>query len=218
VTRTSKARAAGREVPRDQPISQRIVDAAFMTFMKDGYAGASTLEIASRARVSKRDLYANFGSKQAILIACIASRATRMRLPANLPTPCNRDMLATTLVTFGATALREACQPAVTSMFRLAIAEAERSPEVARSLSEARSVNRTALSDLLSEAQKAGVLGAGDPREMMEQFFALLWGDLMLERLLGMTAVPKPIEIDKRVHTAVTMFMKLQANPMAGTR
>lgn len=199
----------------ENPMCDRILGAAFRAFMENGYAGTTTLEIATRAKVSKRDLYANFGSKEAILIACIASRAARMRLPPNLPTPRSREMLATTLTTFGTTVLREVCQPAVASMFRLAIAEAERASEVAQTLNEARSVNRGALAGVLAEAQKAGILGDGDPHEMMEHYFALLWGDLLLTRLLGITSVPKPAEIDRRARVATEAFLKLHAS--AGT-
>jgi AcrR family transcriptional regulator len=213
VTRTSKA--VSQETSSEKSTSQRIIDAAFMAFMEHGYAGASTLEIATRAGVSKRDLYSNFGSKQAILVACIASRAERMRLPSNLPTPRSREMLAIALATFGATVLREVSQPAVTAMFRLAIAEAHRSPEVAQTLSEARSVNRGALMDMLALAQKAGVLDRRDPPEMAEQFFALLWGDLMMARLLGVAGVPKPAQIDRQARAATDAFLKLHADPKA---
>jgi AcrR family transcriptional regulator len=79
----------------------RIIGAAFHAFMEKGYAGTSTLEIATRAKISKRDLYANFPNKQAILVACIASRAARMRLPPDLPAPRSRDMLASILTAKG---------------------------------------------------------------------------------------------------------------------
>ena len=46
---------------------ERILGAAFKAFTEDGYAAASTLDIATRAKVSKRDLYASFGSKHACL-------------------------------------------------------------------------------------------------------------------------------------------------------
>ena len=46
---------------------ERILDAAFSAFMRLGYGGASTSEIARLAQVSKRDLYAQFGSKHAML-------------------------------------------------------------------------------------------------------------------------------------------------------
>jgi AcrR family transcriptional regulator len=38
-------------------VRERILKAAFAAFKKSGYATASTLEIATRARVSKRELY-----------------------------------------------------------------------------------------------------------------------------------------------------------------
>jgi len=196
----------------ENPICDRILGAAFRAFLENGYAATSTLEIATRAKVSKRDLYTNFGSKQAILIACIASRAARLSLPPDLPSPRNRDMLAATLTTFGTTILREVSHPTVMAMFRLAIAEAEHSPEIARTLNDSRSVSRHALVELLAEAQKIGILGGGDPQQMTEQFFALLWGDLMLGRLLGIAGAPRPAEIEKRVHAAAEAFLKLYAN------
>ena len=65
------------------PARERILGAAMKAFMELGYAQTSTLEIATRAQVSKREIYALFGSKQAILAACVADRAQRMRLPPN---------------------------------------------------------------------------------------------------------------------------------------
>jgi AcrR family transcriptional regulator len=202
----------------ENPMRDRIIGAAFKAFMENGYAGTSTLEIATRAKVSKRDLYAIFASKQAVLLACIATRAARMRLSPDLPAPRSREMLAAMLTTFGATVVREACQPAVVAMFRLAISEAERSPDVAASLNTGRSVNRSALAGLLAQAQATKILGRGDSREMMEQFFALLWGDLMLSRLLGVASSPKPAEIDRRARAATEAFLKIYANPTADGR
>jgi AcrR family transcriptional regulator len=196
----------------EKPICARIVGAAFQAFMEKGYAGTSTLEIATRAKISKRDLYATFPNKKAILVACIANRAARMRLAPDLPAPRNREMLASILTSFGATVIREVCQSEVIAMFRLAISEAERSPDVAETLNASRSVNRNALAGLLAQAQAAGILANGDPQQMMERFFALLWGDLMVGRLLGVTASPKPAEIDGRAHAAIEAFLKLYGN------
>ena len=103
-------------------------------------------------------------------------------------------------------------------MFRLAISEAERSPEVAETLNASRSVNRDALAELLAGAQAAGILPHGAPRQMMEWFFALLWSDLMVGRLLGVTAPPKQAEIDRRAHEAAEALLKLYGNPNCGGR
>src|SRR5437870_5731047 len=91
----------------DRPIAERILGAAFEAFTQKGYAGTSTLEIAKRAKVSKRDLYAHFGSKHAILAACINRRAERMRLLPELPPPHNREMLAATMTAFATNLVRE---------------------------------------------------------------------------------------------------------------
>src|SRR5262245_32123234 len=116
----------------EDPVRRRILDAAFSTFMDEGYAGASTLEIARRARVSKRELYALVGNKQEMLVACIAARAERLRVPADLPEPRDRATLARVLENLGARLLREVSDPTVIAVFRLAIAEAVRAPEIAR--------------------------------------------------------------------------------------
>ena len=197
----------------EKPSCARIMRAAFQAFTEKGYAGTSTLEIATRAKISKRDLYANFPNKRAILLACIASRAARMQLPPDLPPPRSRDMLVSILTRFGATVVREVCQPEVIAMFRLAISEAERSPEIAETLNASRSVNRNTLAELLAEAQAAGILRDGDPRQMMERFFALLWGDLMVGRLLGVMAPPRPAEIDRRAHEATEALLELHGKP-----
>ncbi|HKM69715.1 MAG TPA: TetR/AcrR family transcriptional regulator [Stellaceae bacterium] len=202
----------------ENPICERILGAAFKAFTENGYAGTSTLEIATRAKVSKRDLYANFHSKEAMLLACITSRAARMRLSPDLPSPRSRGMLASTLATFGATVIREVSDPPVTAMFRLAIAEATRSPEVAKTLSASRSANRGALAGLFAQAQAIGILGHGDPQQMMEHYFALLWGDLMLGLLLGVASRPKPAEIGKRAQAATEAFLKLYAIPTTDCR
>src|SRR5262249_40430778 len=75
-------------------VRERILEAAFAAFMKSGYAAASTLEIATRARVSKRELYAFVGDKQEMLIACISRRARRIDVGAGLPALRARETLA----------------------------------------------------------------------------------------------------------------------------
>jgi AcrR family transcriptional regulator len=181
--------------PEDQgDLRSRILGAAFDAFMEHGFARASTLEIASRARVSKRELYALFASKQAMLEACITGRS-RVRLPLDLPEPRDRAMFEAVLVGFGATLMREVCKPEVIGTFRLAIAESELSPEVARVLDQfGRQATRAALARHLAAAQAAGLLGAGDPAEMAAEFLALLWRDLLVSLLLRVRQPPAETE------------------------
>ena len=64
----------------DDDMGARILRAAFKAFTENGYAGTSTLQIATRAKVSKRDLYAIFANKQAMLVSCIKTRLEKMRI------------------------------------------------------------------------------------------------------------------------------------------
>ena len=163
----------------------RILTAAFEAFQERGYAATSTLEIATRARVSKRELYALVGNKQKMLIAAIGHRAKRLQAPADMPRLGDRTTLAQVLTVFGAQLVREVSDPTVVAVFRLAIAEAVHAPEVARTLdSLGRETSRAALRDIMLQAQASGLLD-GRPAELAAQFAGLLWRDLMVSLLLG---------------------------------
>jgi AcrR family transcriptional regulator len=190
-------------------VRSRILDAAFAAFMKSGYAATSTLEIATRARVSKRELYAVVGNKQEMLIACIGERATRLRVPADLPVPRDRETLAQILTSFGTQLLREITDPTVITVFRLAIADAVRAPEVAQALdSIGREASRAALRQIMTQARAAGLLD-GRPADLAEQFGGLLWGNLMVSLLLGVAERPSSREIAARARDATAAFLQI---------
>jgi AcrR family transcriptional regulator len=196
------------EEAAEPPVRDRILSAAFSAFTERGFAEASTLEIATRARASKRELYALFGTKQDMLIACISERARRLQLPVDLPELSDRETLRRTLAAFGARLVREVSEPAVVAMFRLAIAEATRTPDIAESLNDiAIAVSRDAVREITRRARSAGLL-SGEPAEMAAQFFGLLWGNLMLGLLLGTAERPNQREIDRRAEAASTAFLR----------
>lgn len=201
--------------PTDRnPTRERILGAAFEAFTEEGYADVSTLDIARRAKVSKRDLYANFASKRAVLTACIAARAERIGRAASLPVPENRGELASTLDAFAINLLREISHPTVIAVFRLAIAEAASSPEIARTLdTTGRAATRETLAGLLTGAQSAGLLGPGDLSEMVQQYLGLLWEGLMIELMLGVAPTPSPAEIEQRAKKATVAFLRLYPDP-----
>jgi AcrR family transcriptional regulator len=205
-----------RPHPSDEPpVRQRILDAALSAFMQAGYADTSTLEIATRAHVSKRALYALVGTKLDILVACITERAKRLQVPADLPDPGDRDGLGRTLTAFGAHLVREVSDPIVIAVFRLAIAEAVRAPEIARALEAVgRETTRAALRQLLGRAQAAGLV-AGSLAEMAETFDGLLWGNLMLSLLLGVDPPPTDPQIAQRARAAAAAFLRLYPPPAA---
>ena len=205
-TSTSKRADERGEEPAAR---ERILQAALGAFMENGYATASTLEIATRARVSKRELYALVGTKQEMLIACISERAKRLDVPAQFPVVEDRETLAEVLAAFGTTLIREVSDPSVIAVFRLAIAEAVQAPEVAEALNSiGREASRTALRTIMSRAQAAGLI-AGRPAELAERFSGLLWGDLMVSLLLGVAERPSARAIAQRAREAAAAFLRL---------
>ncbi len=187
----------------------RILDAAFSTFTEEGYAASSTLEIATRAKVSKRDLYTLVGSKHELLVACITERAGRLRAPLGLPEVQDRESLERTLVAFGEQQLRVVSDPNAIAMFRLAIAEAERAPEIAQALdSIARGAGRASLLEIINGAVERSLL-AGEPPELVETFMALLVGSLFVSWLLHVADPPGARDIKLRAQRATRAFLKI---------
>ncbi len=193
----------------DAAARKRILESAFTAFTKSGFAQASMLEIATQARVSKRELYTLVGNKEEMLVACIRERARRLQAPVDLPSPRSREALAKLLSAFGTQLIREVSHPTVVAAFRLAIAEAVHAPEVARALdSIGRDTVRTALCKIMADAAACGLL-EGRPIELAEQFGGLLWGDLMVSRLLGVAAQPNARESARRAGDAAAAFLRL---------
>jgi AcrR family transcriptional regulator len=214
---TTAATSAEQHPRSDDEVAarERILDAAFAAFTESGYAAASTLDIATRARVSKRELYALVGNKHEMLVACIQGRARRLQMPANLPAPHDRETLARLLASFGTQLVREVTDPTVVAVFRLAIAEAVHAPEVARALdSIGREAARASLGKIMAQAKASGLL-EGRPAELVEQFIGLLWGDLMMSLLLGIASPPTPREIADRARDAAAAFLQLHPAPKA---
>jgi len=198
---------------QETEVRGRILEAAFAAFMKSGYAATSTLEIATRARVSKRELYALVGNKQEMLIACIRERARRLQVPADLRVPHDRETLGHVLASFGTQLVREISDPTVIAVFRLAIAEAVHAPEVAQALdSIGRETSRAALRQIMARAQASGLL-KGSPAGLAEQFGGLLVGDLMVSLLLGVAERPSPRELAGRARDAAAAFLRLHPLP-----
>ena len=192
-----------------QHVRSRILGAAFDAFVEHGYEKTTTIEIATRAKVSKRELYALVGNKQEMLAACIRSRAQRLRMPVEMPEAKSREGLATALAAIGEVLLREVSDRAVIAVFRLAIAEAVRAPEIARSLDQiGREAGRSALRTVLSQARAAKLVD-GDPAEMAERFAALLWGDLMLNLLMRIEQQPTEREMRRRARAAAAALLEL---------
>jgi len=219
----AKERDKGMEAARgnsaaaaDGTVRDRILAAAFASFRENGFGRASTLDIATRARVSKRELYSLFGSKQQMLIACISERTQqRMRLPADWPAPRDRKALEACLYEFGCVMVREISDPNVIAVFRIAISEADHSPEVARALNTyGRQQSFGALREILAGAQASGLLAGVDLDRFAGYFMSLLMGDVVMGLALGLRKRPTAKEIEQRARGATQACLALAQGPV----
>ena len=210
-----KAHAArGRAKPRihehHEPLRQRVMEAALACFIDKGFAGTSTLDIASRANISKRDLYLVAASKSELLRQAIGERVGRLRPPLELRLASSRETFAATLEAFGLTILNSVCNRDVLALYRFAAVEAETAPEIARMVDAlGRDAPRAALSRALARAQAEGFIGAGDPAVQAGDFLALLWGDLLLRLIMRLADPPPQVTLERRAHEATRKLLML---------
>jgi AcrR family transcriptional regulator len=190
----------------------RVLRAAFALFSQNGFSSTSMLDIVTRARISKRDLYALFNNKHAVLAACINERCQQMRRPLDTPAAAaqTQDELAALLVEVGASILKIACQPEVLTVFRLAISESDLAPEIGRTLDSAgRDGNQKALTELIRKAQARGLILAADPTALAARYLSVLWGDLLIRLLLRVREAPAQREIEARARAATDTLIAL---------
>jgi AcrR family transcriptional regulator len=210
--RTKTASRKASDLTSESSVRERVLRAAFSAFTESGYEGTSTLEIATRAKVSKREIYILFEDKQAMLTACISERASRMRQPLEVgaPVPSNTEAVAATLVELGISILRVVCHPDVLAIHRLAIAESDRAPTIASTLDgSGREANHAALAAWMARTQAQSLIGPGDPTVMATHFLAVLWGGLLIQLLLRVRDVPTSDEMEARAYTATKVLLAL---------
>jgi AcrR family transcriptional regulator len=196
--------------PASNSIRERVLRAAFTLFREHGFSSTSMLDIVTRARVSKRDLYALFKNKHAVLAACIGEHAQQMRRPLEgaSPVPQTRDALAALLVEFGVSILQTLCHPNALTVFRLAIAESDRVPEIGRTLeSNGREANQKVLIELIKKGQAHRLINAGDPAVLASRYIAVLGADLLIRLLMRVREAPTQREIEARARAATETLL-----------
>jgi hypothetical protein len=74
---------------------------------------------------------------------------------------------------------------------------------------------RAALRRMMSRAQSAGLL-EGSATALAEQFGSLLWGNTMVDLLLGVAERPSSREIVRRARDATVALLELNSPPSRG--
>lgn len=192
-------------------IRDRILSAAFQSLKENGFLGASTLEIATKAHVSKRELYTLFSSKDEILLACIAERASAIGgSVSELPEPSTAQELFSVLQEFGFRLLKDVTRADILTALRFAIARNNDLPEVARIIDRnGRRASREALAKVIDQAVRRGLLKPSETKQMVRTHLGLLWSDLQMGLLLGVLKPPAGDEMKLLSQQAATEFLAI---------
>jgi len=222
VPRSTKVKRPRQPAPPAAPAGpadprvEAILAATFHAFCEHGATGATTTEIARRARVSKREIYALFGDKSALFQALVRQRAEAMRQGLALAPPRDQESLLAALEAFGRGFLTYLTDPTTIAVYRLAVGEAGRSPELGRALDGlGRATVWDALRGWVAEARDRGLLFAPEPDRAAGSFMALLMADLPVRLMLGAVPTPEPAEIARRAAAARAGFARLWMGPGA---
>lgn len=184
----------------------QVIEGAMDVFLAKGFEGASVDEIASTAGVSKATLYSYFPDKQSLYAAMTREKCQqRVALahdeidwalpPRELMTLVAQKIISEMLSEFNR------------SVFRVAIGEAQRFPNLANEFYECGvKLTRDALVNYLAKATQSGVFDIDDLDLAGEQFLELCKGKLFIEFILGVRETFPQEEQDQVAHEAVKMF------------
>ena len=192
------------------PKRRQIAAAAEALFLAQGYGAVSMDQVAKTANVSKATLYAHFASKEALFASIMQNKGLETPLFEGL-FPDKVSDLRAELEMMGERLLRFMLRDRTLRIYRMALAEAGRFPE----LGEAFYANGpscmldrfVAWLDVLERAGLA-VVPEGERRVAAEQYMALMRSGVFLRRSLSVPPEPSDDEIGRSVRAAVRSWLK----------
>jgi TetR/AcrR family transcriptional regulator, mexJK operon transcriptional repressor len=205
--------SATAETGRTDRRRQAIIQAATEVFLRHGYLGATTDEVAARASVSKQTLYKHFADKQHLFAEVILDTTVQVvdgLSNAVASTLEDAEDVRKALRDLADGFLRGLLQPDVLRLRRLVIAEADRFPEVGRAWFD-RGFDRTLV--ILGEAMRRladrGLLhNLSDPTLAAYQFAGLVLYQPMNQIMFaGPDALPPADKLNRIADSAVEMFL-----------
>ena len=203
MTAASNPRAPTRDERRET-----ILKVAREVLFEHGYRATSMSTIAARLGGSKGTLYNYFKNKEELFEAQVRERcgeaADRILEVSVEGEP------AETLTRLGEQYLQHLYSEETVQMFRILVAEAQRSPELARVFYEVGPARgQQALQDYLAAAHARGSLNVADCGLAAEQFLSLMKGRTHLQFLLNLIPPLTPEQIRAQIAQAVSAFMRL---------
>jgi AcrR family transcriptional regulator len=186
---------------------EALLRAAAEVFFEQGYAATSIDAIIERAGGSKRNIYNEFGNKQGLFSAIVKQNADRALSTLVIEQMEDRDLQAT-LTAFGRHLMDVYMSPTLIGIYRIAVTEANRFPDLVKSFYEqgpGRATSR--LAEVLEAANKRGEIRTDDCLRAAGHFVGMIRDNLHLQVVLGLRTAPSDEEAQAAVSSAVAVFL-----------
>ncbi len=199
--------------PEMVPAKRRqILNGAREVFGELGFERASVDLIAARAGVSKATVYNHFEDKKALFVAAVVQEADEMRARFRGCLDGAGDDVEQGLQIIGEQIMHLFLTPAIARLYRHAIAESVRLPEIGRMVFErGTAVLQDAVAAHLARWNERGALRIDDPHAGAVAFIALCQGDLSTRSRLGVLEYPVDEQVRETVRRGVRIFVRAHA-------
>jgi AcrR family transcriptional regulator len=196
----------GRQSPDER--RENILAVAAEAFALEGYGITSMSTIAARLGGSKATLYKYFTSKEELFQAVMQRKCEAVIGPLEEMAYASRDPTEL-LFEFGKVFLSRLCQPDALMINRTVHGEGQRFPEVAQTFFRyGPEAAYSVLVPALTRFDDEGLIDCPDPRLAVEQFCAMIRGDIHMRVSCGLSPPPSEAEIERQVNHAVGIFVR----------
>jgi len=193
------------------PKCRQVVQAAEQLFLAHGYGAVSMDQVARTACVSKATLYAYFPSKDALFATIVGDKGLESPLSEDL-FPTDSVDLRASLEAIGLRMLRFMLRDRTQAIYRIALAESARFPELGLAFYENGPrcmINRFVA--WMTPLRDAGMIEAEDVQTATEQFMALVRSGLFLRISLSVPPAASEAEIISTVRVATDTWLRAYA-------
>lgn len=174
-------------------LTDLVMATALELFLELGYTGTSIGKVAARSKASKHTIYRRYASKEKLFVDVVNMELLRALKPFSAaampkdtdPVEALRVICRTTVVGL--------LNPQVTRLYRVAIAEVERMPDMASLLREKSTQEFVdPLIELVKQGQQQGTIIAGDPTFIARHILMSVVGYPFVTALLGSSELLAP--------------------------
>lgn len=182
---------------------QQLLRAARVCFLDRGFLRTTLSDILALSGGSRATIYEEFGGKEGLFAALVASILEDMRLPAVADGPPDE-----VLRELGRCYLAQLLDPEALALYRVVLGESAHMRQLGPAIYRAGPQSAAdALAPRFASWIARGELAAGNPRKSATLFLAMVEGDLHRAAVMW-ARIPTPEEIADTVDAAVALFLR----------